>query len=147
MKNIVRKMMGLAALAVLTLGGVTEVKGETYQNVTFNDGVRYSQWTINSRIRDFRGNTKRMGFNTYNSAGELQGSDISSEYWWNNDTGSKTRNFTIDYVAGLVAKAIYDVGDKVGQIMILPYPQINFTEVDSLSETERGDGGFGSTGN
>ena len=34
--------MGLAALAVLTLGGVTEVKGETYQNVTFNDGVRYS---------------------------------------------------------------------------------------------------------
>ncbi len=108
MKNIVRKMMGLAALAVLTLGGVTEVKGETYQNVTFNDGVRYSQWTINSRIRDFRGNTKRMGFNTYNSAGELQGSDISSGYWWNNDTGSKTRNFTIDYVAGLVAKAIIE---------------------------------------
>ena len=50
-------------------------------------------------------------------------------------------------IYGLVAKAIYDVGDKVGQIMILPYPQINFTEVDSLSETERGDGGFGSTGN
>ena len=50
-------------------------------------------------------------------------------------------------IYGLVAKTIYDVGDKVGQIMILPYPQINFTEVDFLSETERGDGGFGSTGN
>jgi len=50
-------------------------------------------------------------------------------------------------IYGLVARTVYNVGDKVGQIMILPYPQINFTEVDSLSETERGDGGFGSTGN
>lgn len=50
-------------------------------------------------------------------------------------------------IYGLVARTVYNVGDKVGQIMILPYPQINFIEVDSLSETERGDGGFGSTGN
>lgn len=40
----------------------------------------------------------------------------------------------------------YGVGDRVGQIMILPYPQINFVEVDRLSDTERGSGGFGSTG-
>lgn len=40
----------------------------------------------------------------------------------------------------------YEIGDRVGQIMILPYPQINFIEVDQLSDTERGSGGFGSTG-
>ena len=40
----------------------------------------------------------------------------------------------------------YNVGDKIGQIMILPYPTINFTQVDDLSGTERGSGGFGSTG-
>lgn len=40
----------------------------------------------------------------------------------------------------------YDVGDKVGQVMIIPYPQIEFNEVEELSETERGLGGFGSTG-
>ena len=40
----------------------------------------------------------------------------------------------------------YNVGDKIGQIMILPYPTINFTQVDDLSDTERGSGGFGSTG-
>lgn len=40
----------------------------------------------------------------------------------------------------------YDVGDKVGQIIIIPYPVIEFDEVDELSETQRGDGGFGSTG-
>lgn len=40
----------------------------------------------------------------------------------------------------------YNVGDKVGQIMILPIPLIKFIEVDELSQSERGDGGFGSTG-
>lgn len=40
----------------------------------------------------------------------------------------------------------YNVGDKVGQIIILPYPTIEFDEVDSLSETDRGEGGFGSSG-
>lgn len=40
----------------------------------------------------------------------------------------------------------YKVGDKIGQIMIIPYPQIEFNEVDELSDTQRGSGGFGSTG-
>jgi len=40
----------------------------------------------------------------------------------------------------------YRVGDRIGQIIILPYPQIEFEETDELSDTERGDGGFGHTG-
>jgi|TARA_R110001583_G_scaffold8195_5_gene39612 dUTP pyrophosphatase len=40
----------------------------------------------------------------------------------------------------------YSEGDRVGQIMILPYPQIEFEEVNELSDSERGSGGFGSTG-
>jgi dUTP pyrophosphatase len=40
----------------------------------------------------------------------------------------------------------YNVGDRVGQIMILPYPKIQFVETDNLSESERGDSGFGSSG-
>jgi dUTP pyrophosphatase len=40
----------------------------------------------------------------------------------------------------------YRVGDRICQIMILPYPQIEFKEVEELSNTERGEGGFGSTG-
>ena len=40
----------------------------------------------------------------------------------------------------------YNVGDRVGQIIIMPYPQIEFQEVDNLSETERGTDGYGSTG-
>jgi dUTP pyrophosphatase len=40
----------------------------------------------------------------------------------------------------------YKVGDRIAQIMIIPYPPIEFDEVNDLSDTERGDGGFGSTG-
>ena len=40
----------------------------------------------------------------------------------------------------------YSVGERGAQIIIMPYPKVNFVEVDELSSTERGDGGFGSTG-
>ena len=40
---------------------------------------------------------------------------------------------------------VYDVGDRVGQLIIMPYPQIELEEADELSSTERGEGGFGST--
>ena len=60
---------------------------------------------------------------------------------------------TFDYVgiAGDIQKdsieaSIYEVGNRVGQIIILPYPHIDFEEVDNLSNTERGTGGYGSTG-
>ncbi len=37
-------------------------------------------------------------------------------------------------------------GDRISQMAIRPYYQGEFEEVDELDETERGDGGFGSTG-
>lgn len=40
----------------------------------------------------------------------------------------------------------YKVGERGAQIIILPYPTIYMTEVPELSNTERGSGGFGSTG-
>jgi len=40
----------------------------------------------------------------------------------------------------------YKIGDRVMQIMIIPHPEIEFEEVEELNNTERGQGGFGSTG-
>lgn len=40
---------------------------------------------------------------------------------------------------------IYD-GDRIAQLLLLPYQTMEFEEVDELSETNRGSGGFGSTG-
>ena len=41
---------------------------------------------------------------------------------------------------------VYKVGDRVAQIMIIPYPKVVFSEVNDLSSTDWGEGGFGSTG-
>ncbi len=40
----------------------------------------------------------------------------------------------------------YKVGDRIGQLIIVPYPKIEFEEVTELETTTRGSGGYGSTG-
>lgn len=40
----------------------------------------------------------------------------------------------------------YKVGDRIGQLIILPYPEIEFELAEELEESERGDQGYGSTG-
>ena len=42
---------------------------------------------------------------------------------------------------------IYEVGDKIAQFIILPYPEVSYKEVETLSETDRGENGHGSSGN
>ena len=40
----------------------------------------------------------------------------------------------------------YEIGDRVGQLIIMPYPPIEFELVEELTPTERGQEGYGSTG-
>lgn len=42
--------------------------------------------------------------------------------------------------------APYEVGDRICQMVVISYPEVNITETDKLSETKRGNKGFGSTG-
>lgn len=71
----------------------------TNGSVKFNPGVRYSQWAINSRLYDFRGNQKAYGFAKWNSNTESLG-----EY-------ANKKNMKLDYVAGLVGKATLEASD------------------------------------
>lgn len=41
---------------------------------------------------------------------------------------------------------IYNVGDRIAQLVILQYPSVIFNEVDELFDSSRGSSGFGSTG-
>ena len=54
--------------------------------------------------------------------------------------------FSVIYDTDWEQNGAYKVGDRIGQMIIMPYPQIEFVEVDELSETERGTGGYGSSG-
>lgn len=66
--------------------------------VKFNSGVRYSQWAINSRLYDFRGNQKAYGFAPWDAT---KGKG---------DYANKS-NMKNDYVAGLVGKATLEASD------------------------------------
>lgn len=40
----------------------------------------------------------------------------------------------------------YAVGDRIGQLIVIPIPHIELVEVQELSQSDRGTGGYGSTG-
>lgn len=40
----------------------------------------------------------------------------------------------------------YDTGERIAQLIILPYPKVELEEVKELSKTERGSGAYGSSG-
>ena len=41
---------------------------------------------------------------------------------------------------------MYCIGERIAQLIIMPIPQIEFVEADELSDSDRGEGGFGSSG-
>lgn len=94
---------GFARLFLLLLLPCLSVIGvkaaDSNGGVKFNSGVRYSQWAINSRLYDFRGNQNAYGFAKWNSNTESLG-----EY-------ANKANMKLDYVAGLVGKATLEASD------------------------------------
>lgn len=89
----------LFLLLLLPWLSVIGVKADSNGGVKFNSGVRYSQWAINSRLYDFRGNQKAYGFKKWNS-----GTESLEEY-------ANKKNMKLDYVAGLVGKATLEASD------------------------------------
>lgn len=101
---------GFARLFLLLLLPCLSVIGvkaaDSNGGVTFNSGVRYSQWAINSRLHDFYGNQKKFGFDYYDN----NGTNTKTVTWYKLDGTTKVdRSF--DYVAGLVGKASLEAAD------------------------------------
>ncbi len=94
---------GFARLFLLLLLPCLSVIGvkaaDSNGGVKFNSDVRYSQWAINSRLYDFRGNQKAYGFAKWNS-----NTESLEEY-------ANKGNMKLDYVAGLVGKATLEASD------------------------------------
>lgn len=52
-----------------------------------------------------------------------------------------------DNLPEVVGESMYAIGEKIGQLIIMPYPKIELQEVNELSESERGTGAYGSSDN
>ena len=100
---------GFARLFLLLLLPCLSVIGvkaaDSNGGVTFNSGVRYSQWAINSRLYDFKESTNNCGFDLYNKDGKRT---EAAATWTKCDKGLTKR---FHYVPGLVAKAILESAD------------------------------------
>lgn len=46
-----------------------------------------------------------------------------------------------------VVPSVYKEGERFAQLLILPVPDVQMIESDTLSDSDRGEGGYGSTGN
>lgn len=92
-----RRLLLLLSLIVI---GVTGSKAQS--DVKFNDGVRYSQWVIDSRMNEFYANTTKCGFAVYDQSGTQTSARVD---------GKKE----LDYVVGLVAKSIIEASQYYSQ--------------------------------
>lgn len=67
-----------------------------------------------------------------------------------NCCGICDQDYTGEYIVALhndsCDPVIIKNGDRIAQLIFLPYQDIDFIEVDEIKQTDRGDDGFGSTG-
>ena len=72
----------------------------------------------------------------YNKIGEvIDEGDVTNQQDWLDSFDDDTYSYKL-----------YEKGDRIAQLIIMPVPLIQYTEVDELSESKRGHGGYGSTG-
>lgn len=79
-------------------------------------------------------NRDKINIPSFHIPGNLWGTDEEDKY-----EEEYRKNF-------ILSRAPHKVGDRIGQFVIVQVPEVEIEETDTLSETERGTGGFGSTG-
>ena len=67
-----------------------------------------------------------------------------------NCVGVADSDYRGEYIVALhndsAVSRVVTPGERIAQLVVMPYLSVEFDEVDALDETERGAGGFGSTG-
>ncbi len=111
---------------------ITELISDTTFNVTYGFGIAMEIPMGYVGLVFPRSSVRNMDLILSNSVGVID-SGYRGEI---QATFKKTQSLSMEY----------KVGERGAQIIIIPYPKIKFTEVNELSSTDRGTGGFGSTG-
>ncbi len=52
-----------------------------------------------------------------------------------------------EHLVGMRGEKWYEFGDRIAQLIIMKLPEVELVESEELSESDRGKGGYGSTGN
>jgi dUTP pyrophosphatase len=124
----------------------TEIIKDTPEQITYGTGLAME-------IRDGfvglvfpRSSIRKTGLQLSNSVGVIDsGYRGELQATFNKTFGSESMYDEMK-VKEMQPNEFYNVGDRICQLVVIPTPVITVKEVDELTETERGHGGFGSTG-
>lgn len=130
--------------AGLDLTAVSITSDETYNNLVYKTGIAVEIPEGYVGLVFPRSSIYKTVVSLINSVGVIDSGfrgEITLRFIDNfspsESPGDRFKKFTRDF---------YQVGDKIGQLIIIPYPHIELEEVEELSTTERGENGFGSSG-
>lgn len=110
----------------------TEIINETLSQITYGTGLAMEIPDGMVGLIFPRSSIRNMGLELSNSVGVV-------------DAGYRGE-IQATFNKNGVTDEFYKVGDRIMQIVIVPHPLVQFVEVDELTESSRGAGGFGSTG-
>jgi dUTP pyrophosphatase len=124
----------------------TEIIKDTPEQITYGMGIALEIPEGFVGLIFPRSSIRKTGLQLSNSVGVIDsGYRGELQATFNKVFGSE-RMYDEMKVKEIQPNEYYKVGDRIAQIMIIPYPPIEFVEADELSNSERGEGGFGSTG-
>ena len=160
-EKTVRALRGAEARSSSLNAGQTKENREKEMSESVN--VRFRRVSPLAHVPT-RGSEKAAGYDLYAALGEpvtiaphetvkidtgLQ-FEIPDGYLPANCTGVCDSDYRGNYIVALhndsETTRTVEPGERIAQMVVIPYLSVRFEEAGSLTDTERGDGGFGSTG-
>ena len=124
----------------------TEILKDTPEQITYGVGISLEIPEGFVGLVFPRSSIRKTGLQLSNSVGVIDSGYRGELQATFNKVFGGDRFYDETKLTEITSNDFYKVGDRIAQIMIIPHPEIEFEEADELSDTERGEGGFGSTG-
>ncbi len=148
----IKKLKPNAVIPTYAKGGdagmdlvATEILKDTPEQITYGTGIALEIPEGFVGLVFPRSSIRKTGLQLSNSVGVIDSGYRGELQATFNKILGKSEGFYDE--SKNLNNEFYKIGERIAQIMIIPHPHIEFQEVEELSNTERGEGGFGSTGN
>jgi len=153
MKVRIKKLSPLAIIPSYAKDGdagmdlvATSIISDTPEQITYGMGIALEIPEGFVGLIFPRSSVRKTGLDLSNAVGVIDSGYRGELQATFNKVFGGDRFYDETKITEITSHDFYKVGDRIAQIMIIPHPPIEFVEADELSNTERGEGGFGSTG-
>lgn len=144
--NAVIPSYAKAGDAGLDLTAVSEKWDESINQVTYGTGLSIEIPEGHVGLIYPRSSICKTGLALSNSVGVIDSGYRGEIMFKFNYVGEIASPWTHAVDKPTKIRPVYNIGDRIGQLVIMPYPKVELVESEELSDSERNTGGFGSSG-